>query len=376
MIGGVVLAHQWLVAERGAEVVLRELMRLFPDAPIACLVKSDDFNPPWLAGRTIIQSPLSKLPGAARYYREMLALHPWAIANLKLPDDCEFVFSTDAAMIKGLSLPPGIQHACYCHSPPRYLWDQMENYCRRGGPISSARDWAFKLSAILCRSFDKTSSSNVDQFIANSAFVSKRIRSIYERDSDVIFPPVEIGDFTPTEEHVDYYLIVSQLVPYKRIDLAVEACSRLDKRLVVIGEGPERKRLESIRGPSVSIVGRLARSDVTNALENCRAFLYPQVEDFGITAVEAQAAGKPVIAYRAGGALESIVDGETGLFFDEQSTESLMDAILRFEAMDHAWTRDCRENAERFAPNRFRSEVKSFLLRHYPETFSDTTWPL
>lgn len=376
MVGGVVLAHQWLVADRGAEVVLRELMKLFPDAPIACLVKADDFNPPWLEGRTIIQSPLAKLPGAGRYYREMLALHPWAIANLKLPDDCEFVFSTDAAMIKGLALPAGVQQACYCHSPPRYLWDQMDNYCKHGGLVSSARDMAFKLSARLCRGFDRASSSNVDHFIANSTFVSNRIRAIYEREAEVIFPPVLISDFTPTDDHIGYYLIVSQLVPYKRIDLAVEACTKLGKRLVVIGDGPERKRLQSIAGESVSLLGRLSRSGVTNALENCRAFLYPQVEDFGITAVEAQAAGKPVIAYRAGGALESVVDGKTGVFFDEQNAESLMDAIERFEAMDHGWAEDCRANSERFSPGRFHGEVKSFLVRHYPETFADAVWPI
>ncbi len=257
MNGSVVLAHQWLVADRGAEAVLRELMRLFPHAPIACLIKSEDFNPSWLAGRTIIKSPLAKLPGARRYYREMLALHPWAIANLRVPDDTEFVLSTDAAMIKGLSLPPGVKQACYCHSPPRYLWDQMQNYCLRDGAIASARDVAFKLSAKLCRTFDKTSSSNVDQFMANSQFVANRIRSIYERKSEVIFPPVEVDDFSPTAEHVDYYLIVSQLVPYKRIDLAVEACSRLSKQLVVVGDGPERRRLESACRPD----GQISRAD-------------------------------------------------------------------------------------------------------------------
>ena len=376
MNGSVVLAHQWLVADRGAEAVLRELMRLFPHAPIACLIKSEDFNPSWLAGRTIIESPLAKLPGARRYYREMLALHPWAIANLRVPDDTEFVLSTDAAMIKGLSLPPGVKQACYCHSPPRYLWDQMQNYCLSDGAIASARDVAFKLSAKLCRTFDKTSSSNVDQFMANSQFVANRIRSIYERELEVIFPPVEVDDFSPTAEHIDYYLIVSQLVPYKRIDLAVEACSRLSKQLVVVGDGPERRRLESLAGPTVKFLGRISRSGVTNALEGCRAFLYPQVEDFGITAVEAQAAGKPVIAYRAGGALESVADGTTGLFFDEQSAESLMDVIERFEGINRPWTSDCRANAERFRPQRFRSEVASFLMKNYPESFSGAAWPV
>lgn len=374
MKGSVVLAHQWLVADRGAEAVLRELMSLFPDAPIACLVKSKSFNPPWLAGREIIESPLAKLPGAGAYYRHMLALHPWAIANLKVPEDTEFVLSTDAAMIKGLSLPPGVKQACYCHSPPRYLWDQMQNYCNGAGSIGSARDIAFKISAKHCRSFDKTSSSNVDRFMANSQFVSNRIRSIYQRESEVIFPPVEVGDFLPTAAHEGYYLIVGQLVPYKRTDLAVEACSRLEKPLVVIGEGPERKRLESLAGPSVNFLGRVAREDVTAAIEGCRAFLYPQVEDFGITAVEAQAGGKPVIAYRAGGALESVVDGTTGVFFEEQNADSLIDAIERFESIDRSWMSDCRANAERFGSDRFRSNVVTFLTRHYPEQFSGSRW--
>lgn len=374
MQGSVVLAHQWLVADRGAEAVLRELMRLFPDAPIACLVKADDFNPPWLAGREIIQSPLAALPGAGRYYRHMLALHPWAIANLKVPEDAEFVLSTDAAMIKGLRLPAGVKQACYCHSPPRYLWDQMQNYCQGGSILATARDMAFKASAVHCRSFDRTSSANVDRFMANSQFVSNRIRSIYQREADVIFPPVEIGDFVPTDEHEGYYLIVGQLVPYKRVDLAVEACTRLGKPLVVVGEGPERKRLEMIAGPTVRFLGRVPRAEVTSAIEECRAFLYPQVEDFGITAVEAQAAGKPVIAYRAGGALESIVEDETGLFFDAQTPEALIDAILRFEGKRRTWAGDCRVNAERFGPQRFRREVVSFLGTHYPEQFAGASW--
>lgn len=381
----IVIVHQWLVADRGAEVVLRELMRLFPEAPVACLLKDKAFNPTWLAGRRIIQSPLAMLPGAARYYRQMLALHPWAIRRLLLPEGTRFVLSADAAMIKGLALREGVKHACYCHSPPRYLWDQMENYKKVGGWAAKLQNIAFTWSAKSCRAFDKRSAANVDHFIANSNFVAARIQLIYGRKAEVIFPPVGVADFKPDSMAGEYYLIVSHLVPYKRIDLAVEACSHLQRPLMVVGEGPEMNRLKAIAGPSVTFRGRLSRTAVQEAVEGCRAFLYPQVEDFGITAVEAQAAGRPVIAFRAGGALETVVEGKTGLFFNEQTCESLSEAIQRFELL--AGTEGsrlvarsfspeaCRANAERFRPERFRAEIKAFLELHYPELFAGYAWP-
>jgi glycosyltransferase involved in cell wall biosynthesis len=414
----ITLANHWLVTYRGGEKVLAEFRRLFPTAPLASLVCKRGDIPEWILGggsavaeslsgklkfkggeggqkvegararsrpnangasgdhalpSAIITSPLQRVPLAWKYYKALLPLHPWAFGRLAVPGDTRLVLSSDAAMVKGLRLPEGARQVCYCHSPPRYLWDLQSDYTDGMG---WAKRLVFNWSVPPARAFDYAAAQRVDRFIANSRFVAERIRRSYGREAVVIYPPVSVDDFSSDRPSEDFYLLVTQLTPYKRAELAVRAFTQLGKKLVVIGEGSEFAALQKIAGPTVQLLGRQPFQVVKDHFERCRAFLYPQVEDFGITAVEAQAAGKPVIAFRAGGALETVIEGETGLFFDEQTPESLGGAILQIEAMgDRRWVEACRANAERFRPERFRAEIKAFLEMHYPDLFAGYRWP-
>jgi glycosyltransferase involved in cell wall biosynthesis len=412
----ITLANHWLVTYRGGEKVLAEFRRLFPTAPLASLVCRRGDIPEWILdgekaeklkaemlkveSARIITSPLQLVPLAWKYYKALLPLHPWAFGRLSVPEDTRLVLSSDAAMVKGLRMPEGARQVCYCHSPPRYLWDLQGDYTEGMGRL---KRMVFDWTVPRARAFDHAAAQRVDRFIANSRFVAERIRRSYGREATVIYPPVSVDDFSSDRASENFYLLVTQLTPYKRADLAVRAFTALGKKLVVIGEGTEFAALQKIAGPTVQLLGRQPFKVVKDHFERCRAFLYPQVEDFGITAVEAQAAGKPVIAFRAGGALETVIEGETGLFFDEQTPESLGDAVFRFERhferqkaemlktemlksdSDLSEFQDfsvsafsavaCRANAERFRPERFRAEIKVFLETHYPELFAGYRWP-
>lgn len=371
----IALAHHWLVTDRGGERVLREIVRLFPNQLVHTLVYKPDAFKDWLSSDQVVASPLQRVPFATKYWRAMLPMHPWAFRRLRVTATAKLLFSTDAAIAKGLSVPDEVPHVCYCHSPPRYLWDMAEDYMTFSSQIGFVGRFVFNRLIPYMRRFDYAGAQRVDHFIANSEFVRHRIRQHYERDAVVINPPVNVHDFSADQPVEDFYLCVTQLVPYKRVDLAVRAFTAMNKRLVVIGEGSEFKALKKIAGPTVSVLGKQPFRVVKRHFETCRAFLYPQIEDFGITAVEAQAAGRPVIAYRAGGALETVIEGRTGLFFNEQTPESLIDAVQRFE---EAFVHDpvaCRQNAERFGPGRFREEIKAFLIAQYPDLFANHEWP-
>lgn len=374
----IALVHHWLVTWRGGEIVLGEIMKLFPASPIHTLVAGTGKHRLTEFDHTrIITSPLQYLPFSRTQYRKLLPLHPAAIALARRSFKAKFAISTDASMIKGL-VPEGVPHVCYCHSPPRYLWDMQAEYAAQSNELNSLGRLVFNSTAKYCREFDRRSASHVSHFIANSNFVRARIQTCYDRDAVVINPPCEVDDFNHRRPRENFYLIVSHLTPYKRVDIAVRACTQLNRPLVVIGVGNELDALKKIAGPSVQFLQKLSRPQVTDYFERCAAFFYPQVEDFGITAVEAQAAGAPVIAYRAGGALESVIENETGIFFDQQTPDSLADAILRFEHPDtraKLTPESCRANALRFAPEHFRNKIKSFLLEKYPRHFATYPWP-
>ena len=373
----IALAHHWLVTYRGGEIVLDEFLRLFPEAEVHTLVRGRHIQ--GLVGgqgRRITASPLQWIPRASRYYKALLPLHPLAITAGRVGwRKKRFVFSSDAAMIKGI-VPKGVPQVCYCHSPPRYLWNMQKDYAEGSSGMGHLGRWIFKQVSGYCRDFDRRAADRVSHFIANSHFVQSRIRNCYQRESVVIHPPCHVEDFNPFKDREDFYLLVSHLTPYKRVDIAVKACKKLGRRLVVIGEGGEGESLKKLAGPTVEFLGKLPREDVVRYFERCAAFLYPQIEDFGITAVEAQAAGAPVIAFRAGGALESVLEGRSGLFFDEQNEESLMEALLRFEKTRERYLPSaCRANAEKFSPENFREKIKIFLKEKYPEFFDDYPWP-
>jgi glycosyltransferase involved in cell wall biosynthesis len=361
-MNSVALAHHWIVRMRGGERVLEEMCRLFPKSPIYTLVANAEEASATLKEHEFITSPLQRLPGGVRRYKQLLPFYGAAIPRIRVRPGTKLVLTSDASMIKGLSVPAGVPHVCYCHSPPRYLWDMADTYLKTTAGLGVIGRAVFRWTIPRARKFDRAAADRVTHFIANSAFVQKRITDFYERESEVIHPPVDVESFNPDRPRSDFYLLVSELVPYKRVDLAVEAFRKTGRRLVIIGDGSEMKTLRAGAPANVEFLGRQPFSVLKEHFETCRAFLYPQIEDFGITAVEAQAAGAPVLAYRGGGALETVVDNETGLFFDRQDADALSDAVSRAEsATFHAAA--CRQNAARFDPRIFRDKLASFLQR-------------
>jgi glycosyltransferase involved in cell wall biosynthesis len=353
----VAISHDWLNQFGGAERVLMEIHRLFPAAPVYTTVHDPARLPGEMRELTVRPSFLQRIPGARRRHQLFLPLMPMAFEQFDLGEH-EVVISSSSACAKGVIAGPHTVHVCYCHTPCRYIWDQYHEYTRNlplRGLAAPVGHWL--------RLWDQLSSDRVDHFIANSAWVAARIRAYYRRDAEVVYPPVEVSRFRPRlGEPDDFYLVVSRLVPYKRIDLAVQAATQLNRRLVVVGEGPQSARLRALAGPTVEFRGRLDDEEVSGLYARCRALLFPSLEDFGITPVEAQAAGRPVIAYGRGGALETVQDGATGIFFDSQTVVSLAEAMLRFERMNFD-PAACRRNAERFDASIFRSRMLAAVDR-------------
>ncbi len=341
----VALVHHWMEFFRGGEAVFDQFGRLFPRAPICILVYNEKHLPPSLLAHQMHASLMQRWPWLRVRFRNLLPVFPEIIRSMRIPRGTRFVLSSDASLIKGIPLPDEAVHVGYCHSPPRDLWGYQDSYVES---LSRSRLGTFLFSAGMprLRAFDWRMAQRVDRFIANSRCVQDRIKRFYGRDSVVINPPVNIERFNPFRPREDFYLIVSALVPYKRVDLAVEACSRLGRRLIVIGAGPEMKNLKRQAKSCVVFLGWRPDAVVIDCLERCRAFLFPGIEDFGITPCEAQAAGAPVLAYGEGGALEIVRDGESGLFFRSQTAEAMMDAIIRFEASPTFGAQACQANVE------------------------------
>lgn len=362
----VALVADWLNQLSGGERVREELHRMFPDAPVYTAVYDRSAFPDRLRGWDLRPSFLQNIPFARKRHQPFLPLMPLAFEQFDLRG-YDLVISTSSACAKGVIADPGALHVCYCFTPFRYLWDLRHDYARGGlaAPlIAPVAHWL--------RMWDRVSADGVDHFVAISREVQGRIRRHYRRGSEVVYPPVDCEQFRPNGKPAeDFYLVVSRLVRYKRVDLAVRAANRLGRRLLVVGDGAERRRLERIAGPMVRFLGRVPDSEVANLYARCRAFLFPGLEDFGIAPVEAQAAGRPVIAYGKGGATETVLDGVTGVLFGEQTADSLVDAIRRFEetSFDPA---ACRRNAERFDTAAFRRELLDALQRYGALEWSKT----
>ncbi len=358
----VAIAHHWLASYRGGEKVVEQMAGMFPGSHVYTLIHNASITIPGLRGHSIYPSVLNRIPGIARVYRHLLPLHPWAISRMQVPADVDLLLSSDASLMKGISISANTRHVCYCHSPPRYLWELGADYKNASFAARVALDrFAAKL-----REFDRTAAARVDHFIANSRFVADRIKKYYDRDADVIYPPVAVDDFCCDRPREGFHLVISELVPYKRIDVAVDAYNRLGKRLVIIGDGPERKKLQRLANSNIEFLGRQPFRVLKSHFETAAAFVFPGIEDFGITPVEAQAAGCPVIAFRGGGALETVVEGETGLFFDEQTAEALAEAVDRFNRRGIP-PQNCSHNARRFSTENFRNQYAAYLerlLRH------------
>jgi glycosyltransferase involved in cell wall biosynthesis len=360
---------------RGGEAVLEQFGLLFPDSPISILVYNDKNLTPSLRRHVYYTSFLQKNAFLKRHFRKLLPAFPEIIWTLPVPDSSRLVLSTDAAVIKGVRLPEGAKHVCYCHSPPRYLWGMEEAYLES----SSHSNWLgrvlFSAAMPRLRKYDWKMAQRVNRFIANSRCVQERILRCYGRESVVIHPPVSLDRFSATRPREDFYLVVSALVPYKFVRIAVDACTRLKRRLIVIGTGPEEADLKQRAGDNVTFLGWASNAVVQDHYERCRAFLFPGVEDFGITPCEAQASGAPVIAFGEGGVLETVQDEVSGLFFREQSTDALVAALKRFEDMPAFDPAVCRNNVTDLGPARFRSEMRDFLCTEFPEFFAHHPWP-
>ncbi len=358
----VVLAHDWLTGMRGGERVLELLCEAFPDAPLATLLWRRGSVSGSIESRAISSSWLQRVPGIAGHYRYWLPLLPAAARSLRVPD-CELLLSCSHCVAKSFRKPPGARHVCYCFTPMRYAWTFPGEYFGR------AR-WKQRLLEPLLgalRRWDARTAAGVDRFVAISEHVADRIRRHYGRECDIVYPPVDVSRCTPAAHPGaaagGYDLIVSALVPYKRIDLAVDAYSRHGWPLKVVGVGGSMARLRAAAGPTIEWLGWRSDAEVVALYRGCRFLIFPGEEDFGIVPLEAQACGRPVVAYGRGGALETVVDGLSGLFFEQQTADSLAEAVERASRRD--WDpRAIRAQAERFAPERFVAELAAVLRRH------------
>ena len=336
----VAIVHHWLVTQGGGERVLESLASIFPEADIFTLLAAPERIPPSLKNRRITQSFLSLIPGSGRWHRHLLPLYPLAVEQLDLRG-YDLVITSDAGPMKGIIPPPGAIHICYCHAPMRYIWNQYHEY---RDELSWLAGGAFALSAHYVRAWDFAAAQRVTMFVANSVNVSGRIRQYYARPSVVLYPPVDTSRARLDARTNNCYLTVGRLVAYKRIDLLIAACNRLNRKLRIVGTGPEERGLRALAGPTIEFLGQVSEESLWNEYARCRAFLFAAEEDFGMAPVEAQACGRPVIAFGKGGALESVLaddeesaEGTTGLFFREQTVRSVCDAMLAFERKEHAF---------------------------------------
>ena len=355
----VALVHDWLTGMRGGEKVLEVFCELFPDAPLYTLLHQPGAVSRVIENREIIVSSLQKAPGAIRHYRRFLPLMPALVEQLR-PANVDLVLSSSSCVAKSVRAPAGAKHACYVHSPMRYIYDRFDDYFGKGRAGLAVRA-AMNVVRRPLQRWDRATADRVDRFAANSSFVRERVFRCFGRDSDVIAPPVDVQRFAAARrEPDDYYLIVAALVPYKMVDSAVEAFRGLDRKLIVAGKGPMLEELRAAAPPNVTLLGWVDDDAVLDLVAGCRAFLMSNVEDFGIAPVEAMAAGRPVIAFGEGGVLDSVRDLDrvdsgafgpaatpTGLFYTDPTSTGLAAAVRRFEQHEHrflpaetsAWTK-------------------------------------
>ncbi len=366
----VAIVHYWFVGHAGGERVVAALAEMFPQADLFALVADPETMPPELRKHRLTTSFLQKIPGSTRWYRHLLPLQPMALEHLDV-SGYDLIISSESGPAKGVVSPTRTCHICYCHSPMRYLWDMYHDYRRNMGPVMRT---VFSATAHYLRMWDLASAARVDYFVANSFNVASRIRKHYRRDSCVIHPPAMVKDAYISDRTEDYYLVVSRLIDYKRVDLAIDVCKRLGRRLRIVGDGDQYKRLRRLRGPGIEFLGHLDEKDLHQCYAHCRALLFPGEEDFGIVPVEAQSFGRPVIAYGRGGALETVIglspedscapETATGVFFAGQETESMAEAIRTFESVETRFDPHfIRSNVQRFDLSHFQSNMRQFVAQ-------------
>ncbi|NNF15699.1 MAG: glycosyltransferase family 4 protein [Gammaproteobacteria bacterium] len=374
----VAIVHDWCVVYGGAERVLEHIIDCYPDADIFSLI---DYVPEdqrhFLRGKKPQTSFLQRIPFVEKIYRKLLFLMPFAIEQFDL-SDYDLVISSSYCVAKGVLTGPNQVHVSYCHSPMRYAWDHYHEYLRETGLEHGPLSWFARWQLHRIRTWDVRSSNTVDRFVANSRFVQARIDKFYRRESNVVCPPVETGLFTPVENKEDFYVAAGRFVPFKRLDLAVDAFTSMpDKRLIMIGDGPEMAKLRKKAGPNVEFIGFQPPEVMHDYLSRAKAFIFPSEEDFGIVPVEAQACGTPVIAFGSGGALETVVglntqeahnQPVTGVFFERQSPASLIAAVNRFEVNEKRFfAQSICAHAADFSPEHFKQQ----LCREVDQAFEE-----
>ena len=362
------IVHDWLTVPGGADIVVRIIHEIFPSAPIFTLVYNPDNMPDAFRRLDIRTSFVQKLPFARTRYRSYLPLFPIAVEQFDL-SEFDLIISSSHCCAHGALPHADACHVCYCHTPVRYAWDLYHSYMQSLGRVS--RIAAAPLLSFI-RQWDFAAAQRVDRFVANSRAVRTRIQKHYRREADVVHPPVDTDSFRPVPlgDVEDYFFIMSRHVPYKKVDLAIRAFNMLGLPLRVAGCGPQTPYLKRIAGPAITFLGRVSNGDARRLMSRCKAFIFPQEEDFGITAVEAQAAGRPVIAYARGGALDTVIDGVTGALFHEQTPEALADTVASFDVEDFA-PRAARQNAEAFSIAEFKKAFESLVQRSYTRGNND-----
>jgi glycosyltransferase involved in cell wall biosynthesis len=368
----VAIVHHWFISLAGGERVVDIIAGVFPTADVFTLFLDERKLPPAIQKRKIITSFLDKAPAARRVHRHLLPFYPLAVEMLDL-SGYDLVITSDSGPMKGVVTDPGATHICYCHSPMRYVWDGYSAYARQMSPLARA---IFGLASHYVRNWDYAAAQRVDHFIANSNYVAARIRKYYRRGSTVINPPIDTAQGFLTGDPADYYLAVGRLVSYKRTDLLIDACSKLGRKLVIVGDGPEIGHLKKRSTKNVEFLGEVDDSQLRDIYARCRALLFAADEDFGIVPLEAQSFGRPVIAYGKGGSLETVVatnpamerwqtseiDGVTGVFFEQQTVDSLIRAMLRFEAREGSFVpKQIQTHARKFDTAVFVERLRSYV---------------
>lgn len=360
----IAIVHDFLYCIGGAERVLEQMIEVFPEADLFSLF---DFLPVekrgFLRGKRVQSTFIQRLPLARTRHRSYLPLMPLAIEQLDF-SAYDMVLSSSYLAAKGVITRPDQLHVCYCHSPIRFAWDLQHQYLSEARLAKGIKSVIARAILHYIRSWDMRSANGVDQFVANSHFVSRRIDKVYRRTSTPIYPPVDVNWFTPACTKADFYLTASRIVPYKRIELIVDAFRRMpNRKLVVLGDGPEFARIRSRASANVKLLGHQSAEVLREHMQAAKAFVFAAEEDFGIVTVEAQACGTPVIAFGRGGSTETVIEGVTGLFFNEQTADCIVDAVQRFESAEpgHWDARTIRSHAEKFNAGRFREEFRDFV---------------
>ena len=367
------IVHEWFADYAGSERVVESFTNIWPDADVYTLVNllNEEENKIVLKSKPVKTSFIQKLPFAKTKHRWYLPLFPFAIERFDF-SEYDLIISSSHAVTKGLIKRPDQLHISYCHSPMRYAWDNAELYLNQANISKGLKGFAARATINYLRKWDLKTAIRPDYLIANSKFIAGKIKRIYNRDSDVIYPPVDVDKFEPVEEKDNFYLTASRMVPYKRVDLIVDAFSMMnDKKLLVVGDGPELNNIKRIASPNVEILGYKSGEEFKTLLQKAKAFVFAAEEDFGITVVEAMACGTPVIAFNKGGTAETVIDKQTGILFDSQTAESIKNAILKFEYLKNTFKpHQISRYTKKFSRDIFEKNIKEYVEQKSLNFFS------